>query len=70
MEKNILNRIINRGGLMGAAAKLYINDEEKASQFIMECFEQCHNNSAKKIWGEELVSDIIKYANALSVTQQ
>lgn len=58
---NILNRIINKGGIMGACAKMYINDEEKTNGFILECLKQCHNESAKKLWGEELVLDIRKY---------
>ena len=46
---------------MGMAAKLYINDEEKSKQFIFECFEQCHNASALKLWGEDLTNEIKNY---------
>lgn len=48
---------------MGATAKIYITDREKASQFIHECFKQCHNKTAKQLWGEDLVKDIATYAN-------
>lgn len=58
----ILNRIINKGGIMGAVAKTYINDQEETEQFIKECYQQCHNNSAQKLWGEELVHDIKNYS--------
>lgn len=54
----ILEQVISRGGLMGAAAKMYINDESKIDEFIKECSEQCHNESAKQLWGKELVSEI------------
>lgn len=56
-----MQRIIAKGGLIGAAAKMYINDEEKADLFIKECSEQCHNKSAKDQWGDELVKDILEY---------
>ncbi len=61
VELNILQRIVSKGGLMGAAAKLYLNDREKAKQFIKECSEQCHNKSAQIQWGEELTADIIRF---------
>jgi len=60
--KDILNGIIRKGGLMGAAAKMYINDEEKTNQFIKECSEQCHNKSAREFWGEELIKEIMEYS--------
>jgi len=63
--KRILQRIIDKGGLMGSAAKMYIGDEEKTMQFITECAGQCHNKLAHDIWGEELVFEILKYSNAL-----
>ena len=61
MEKGILIRIIGKGGLIGACAKMYLNDEEKGKQFISECYEQRHNPSMQKYLGEYLLSDIIKY---------
>lgn len=57
----ILERIINKGGIMGACAKRYISNKEQADGFILECYYQCHNNSAIKLWGEELVMDIQNY---------
>jgi hypothetical protein len=63
MEKGILIRIIGKGGLLGACAKMYLNDEEKGKQFINECYEQRHNPSMQEYLGEYLLSDIIKYNN-------
>jgi hypothetical protein len=60
-RKAILNEIKSKGGLYGIAVDMYINDDEKADQFIRECAEQCHNKLALVMWGEELVSDILKY---------
>lgn len=57
----ILNRIINKGGLLAACGILYIKDKEKAHKFLLECFEMCHDHSTIEHWGEELVLDIIKY---------
>lgn len=66
MERTeILKVIIAKGGLMGAAARMYINDEQKSDGFIKECYEQCHNKSAQILWGEELVSEIEKYVLSL-----
>lgn len=61
MKEAILDRIKSKGGLIGKAAEMYMNDDEKANQFIHECFGQCHNQAAKDHWGEELISDIIQY---------
>lgn len=57
----ILERIINKGGIMGACAKRYICNKEQSHQFILECYYQCHNRSAVQLWGEELIIDIQKY---------
>ena len=57
----ILGRIISKGGLLGTCAKKYMYNREQAHQFILECYDQCHNNSAIKLWGEELVRDIRNY---------
>lgn len=60
-RKRILNNIIEKGGLIGTCAKLYLNDNEKEHQFIIECFEQCHNEETKEYWGSELRQAIIRY---------
>ena len=61
-RKAILNSIKAKGGLYGRAVDMYMNDDEKADQFIRECAEQCHNKLAIDIWGEELVSDILNFS--------
>ncbi len=58
----ILNDIISKGGLMAGCAKLYLNDEAMARQFIIECSEQCHQELAIEYWGNKLVLDIMKYS--------
>lgn len=57
----IINEIINKGGLLGRCARLYENDEVKANQFIIECREQCHNKFMLEYFGRELVTKIINY---------
>lgn len=59
---NILKGIISKGGLMAVCAKLCLNDEVMARQFIIECSEQCHHELAIEYWGNKLVLDIIKYS--------
>jgi hypothetical protein len=62
VESNqILERIISRGGIMGACAKRYLHNKEQADQFILECYYQCHNNSAIRLWGEDLIIEIKNY---------
>ncbi|MCW3076121.1 MAG: hypothetical protein JWO32_730 [Bacteroidetes bacterium] len=58
----ILKEIINKGGLMGYVAKMYLNDESLAHQFILECAQQCHNKQAIDFWGTELTQKIIKHS--------
>lgn len=60
-RKRILNGIIEKGGLFGRCARLYIDDNEKGHQFIIECFEQCHNELTNQYWGSELTNAIIRY---------
>ena len=61
--KSILNRISQKGGTIGAVAKLYVNDIELASQFISELKEQLRTNkvSMTRNWGERLVNDLEGY---------
>lgn len=60
-QQEILNKIISKGGLIGATAKMYLHEADNADLFVKECKEQCHNQSAKNLWGDELVSEIIHY---------
>ncbi len=60
-SKEILALIIPLGGLYGTCAKFYIHDEVKSHQFVIECFEQCHNKSMIEFLGFELTQSIIEY---------
>ena len=61
MKEGIFQRLIAKGRLHGQVAHLFARDEIKGNQFITECFEQCHTNSAFDHWGANLIMDIIKY---------
>lgn len=63
---NILIRIIQKGGLYGRCAKLYVNDIETAKQFIIECSEQCDKETLINFWGKQLTTDILKYKSLVS----
>ena len=69
-RKEILSRIIEKGGLMAAGAKMYINDEKTGNEFLMECFDQCHVPNLKHYWGESLIEDIIEYVLALKQSRE
>lgn len=62
---DLLNRIIEKGGLMGACAKMYTNNLALAEIFIKECKAQCHNKFTNEYWGEELVMDILKHNSSI-----
>jgi hypothetical protein len=57
---NILERIIEKGGLIGTIA-VYATDEQKVELFMTECFEQCQHIALQNFWGNELVKDVVHY---------
>ncbi len=54
----ILTQLIAKGGLIGMCAKKYLENEALGIEFIYECYQQCHNTTAQKFWGEKLVKEI------------
>ncbi len=58
----ILRRIAEKGGLYELGAKMFADDEVKGSYFIVECWQQCHNESAVNHWGKDLVADITHFS--------
>lgn len=60
-SKNLLLKVIRRGGLYGKCATLYINEPLKRQQFLMECADQCNKVMAKKLWGKNLIKEIQKF---------
>ncbi len=57
--KQIIDGIIRSGGLYGQiASRLSVAQQ---SEFIVECFEQCHNRTVYDLWGGQLIMDIISY---------
>jgi len=65
--KKIMEKIISKKGLMGRVAEMYINDEDKAKNFIKECREQTHNEMAQKHWGKKLVREIEQFCSDKSI---
>ena len=59
----ILLRIRKYGGLLGAVAKLYLNDIEKGKGYICEIAEQCNKGYLKETWDDKLITDIKEFAN-------
>jgi len=60
-RNNLLNRIIEKGGLYGMVAAMCAEDYEKANGFLRECFDQIHNKSLWDFWGRDLILDLIRY---------
>ncbi len=63
-SQNILERVICVGGLLGACANLYVGDQKIAAEFIGELSLMCHQQDLTKFFGEDLVVDIHRFANA------
>jgi hypothetical protein len=63
--KQILNKVVEKGGLFAIGAKMYINDPRLTDQFIVELSEHYHAPGAKMLWGDELNEQIMKYAKEL-----
>ena len=63
-KKTILNQIVLKGGLLGACAALYINDEEKGDLYLRECADNCDKKLAQDLWGADLIAAIKKYTGA------
>lgn len=61
-NRDILLRIVEKGGLWGVIARMYLNDDEKADSFIIECAVQCHKKLAFVLWDQSLIDSIINYA--------
>ncbi len=58
----ILNRIIDKGGLLGAVAKTCLKDKHKKSTYLRECSEMCNTKLARDLWGIDLITDITEYS--------
>ena len=61
-HQEILKHVIAKGGLLGVCATHYINDEQDATQYIIELSEQCHVSNLKRHWGRGLINDILIFA--------
>jgi hypothetical protein len=61
-RNEILKQIINKGGLLGKCASLYVNDEPMAHKFILECSEQTHCAMLIDYFGIDLISEIENYS--------
>jgi hypothetical protein len=56
-----MESLIKKGGLYGEVAELYRHKENVYDQYIIGCFNQCHNKSCWDHWGSALIMQIITY---------
>lgn len=61
-HREILENVIAHGGLLGICAERYIENEDQATQYIIELSEQCHFDILQRSWGERLISEIIAFS--------
>jgi DNA-binding XRE family transcriptional regulator len=62
----LLAEIIQKGGVPGACAAIWQNDQQKTDQFILECFECSNSAVAANLWGAELIGHIRSYKETLN----
>ncbi|HXB42387.1 MAG TPA: hypothetical protein VNZ49_17745 [Bacteroidia bacterium] len=63
--KEIMEEIVNRKGLLSSAARMYLNDEENARQFVLEIKEQVPLIKTHKMWDEELIKHIEVFCDGI-----
>jgi len=56
----LINEVKRKGGLFALIADNLQSDED-ADRFIVMCFEQCHNELAAEMWGNQLILKIVNY---------
>jgi hypothetical protein len=59
----IMAAIIKTGGSFCAMAKMYLNDERQAKEFVLEFKDQIRSAYLKNLWGEELIKKIAEYCD-------
>jgi|GEM_PF-6761965 len=59
--QHLLCKIIDKGGLFGAVAKLYLEQGETGHRYVLECYDQLHLPGATVIWGIELAGELTDY---------
>lgn len=62
--EDILERIIERGGLIGECAKQFTGKENETREFLADCAEQCMYTNIQEFWGKELTEEILKFHDA------
>jgi hypothetical protein len=60
-QMEILEMIIAKGGILGKCAEGIKDDEVQVHQFIHECNDQTHNQSAIDFFGVDLIHEIRNY---------
>lgn len=59
--KDLLWKIIDRGGLVATMAAMYLNDEKNADKFLTELSEQFHIQGTVNFLGSDLIDEIKNY---------
>lgn len=62
--EDVLEQIIERGGLIGECAKHFTGKENETREFLADCAEQCMHTNIHEFWGEELTEKISKFNDA------
>ena len=56
-----MEKIIQKGGLMGSCAELYKDDPALSDTFVRECAAWQNHFTFYKFWGQQLAAEIICY---------
>lgn len=61
IQRSILLRIKDTGGVLGMCADRYFEDEDKGKLFIYECAEHCFTEYTQTLWNKSLREDILSF---------
>lgn len=62
--QNVLEQIIERGGLIAECAKQFTGKYNETREFLADCAEQCMYTNIHEFWGIELTEQILKFHDA------
>ena len=61
----LLQEIVNKGGLIGQCGRHFLNNEELAAKFIIACSVQCQYKVTFEKWGKKLENKIKNFAKVV-----
>jgi len=61
----ILQEIVDKGGIIGKCGSCYLTDEKLAGNYVVECSKNTYIEAVNRHWGSELVRKINEFAKVV-----